>query len=334
MSGLGVGVIGLGVGWQHLTAFQGHGACRVVVVCDYSQERLDEAKRLVPGASLTEAAQEVLSHPDVDVVSIASYDQDHHLQTLKALEARKHVFVEKPLCRTLEEARALKEAWRAAGHPQLISNLVLRAAPLYRWLRDAIADGVLGQVYAVDGDYLYGRLEKMTEGWRGRVEGYSVMQGGGIHLVDLIMWLTGQKPSAVAASGNRICTEGTAFAYQDFQAAQFRFPTGLVGRVSANFGCVHRHQHVLRVFGSRATFVYDDVGPRLFESRDPGTAGRRLELAPLPASKGALIPEFVEGLLSRRDTRSLTQHELDLVSVCAAADRATQERGFMDIEYA
>src|SRR6185503_7475057 len=100
------------------------------------------------------------------------------------------------------------------------------------------------------------------------VPDYSVMAGGGVHLVDLMLWLTGQQPTTVSAVGNRIATANSRFAYDDFVTATYAFPSGLVGRITANFGCVHRHQHVVRVFGTKGTFIHDDAGARLHWTRD------------------------------------------------------------------
>ena len=156
----------------------------------------------------------------------------------------------------------------------LASNLVLRAAPLYRFAREQASAGSLGKLYAFDGDYLYGRLHKVTDGWRGKVDNYSVMLGGGVHLVDLMLWIAGELPSRVVATGNRISTANTAFRYEDFVAATFEFPSGLVGRITANFGSVHAHQHVVRLFGTEATLIYDDAGARLHRSRDSAAPPR------------------------------------------------------------
>src|SRR5205807_9291260 len=120
-----------------------------------------------------------------------------------------------------------------------------------------------------DLDYLYGRLQKITEGWRKNIENYSVIEGGGVHLIDLMLWLTGERPSFVWAAGNRISTKDTAFRYGDYAAATLQSPSGLVARITANFGCVHPHQHTMRIFGTKETFVYDDAGPRLRSNRDP-----------------------------------------------------------------
>jgi predicted dehydrogenase len=276
----------------------------------------------------------MLDSRDIDIISIASYDDAHFEQVDQALAAGKHVFVEKPICRTSGELIALKQRWRASGGAlKLRSNLVLRAAPLYRWLRERIGEGALGRLYAYDGDYLYGRLHKITEGWRRNVGDYSVMEGGGIHLVDLLMWLTGERPNAVSAAGNRICTAGTAFQFDDYAVATLEFASGLLARISANFGCVHRHQHVVRVFGTEASLVYDDAGPRLHRSRDPAEPPDRVSHTPLPPGKGALVASFVQAIIDEADDAVETQGFFDGISVCIAADRAAASRKREHIEY-
>jgi len=216
----------------------------------------------------------------------------------------------------------------------MISNLVLRAAPIYQWLLDAIGSGELGEIYAFDGDYLYGRIHKINEGWRKDVDNYSVMQGGGVHLVDLMLWLTNQKPVSVTTVGNSISTAGSDFRYDDFMAATFQFPSGLIGRITANFGCVHGHQHVVRVFGTKGTFIHDDQGPRLHATRDSSSPARVLDLSTLPGSKGDLIPGFVAGIMNGTDERSHTQHEFDVISACVTADKSLATKSTIEIEYA
>src|SRR6266511_2275864 len=202
---LGAAVVGLGVGEQHARAYARDRRARLRWVHDIDRAR---ATRLAAelGAHVAGSLGEILADPDTQLVSIASYDQDHAGQVLATLEAGKHCFVEKPLCRTSAELEAIVTKWTAARRTVLRSNLVLRGAPLFLWLRDAIRDGELGEIYAFDGDYLYGRVHKVIDGWRGEVEGYSVLEGGGIHLLDLLLWLTDQRPSHVITVGNRIVT--------------------------------------------------------------------------------------------------------------------------------
>jgi predicted dehydrogenase len=253
---------------------------------------------------------------------------------VKALESGKHVFVEKPLCRTTAELASIKQLWAGhGGRVKMSSNLVLRAAPLYLWLKAQIAEGRFGEIYAFDGDYLYGRLHKITEGWRGSVDDYSVIKGGGVHLLDLLVWLTGQRPASVVAMGNGISTRDSKFRYDDYISATLQCPSGLVARITANFGSVHRHQHVVKVYGTSATFIYDDAGARLHESRDPQTASREIEMNPLPASKGALIEGFVDSIERNVDITSDTESHFDVISISAACDEALTSRTLTEVHY-
>jgi len=330
---LGCAVIGLGVGEQHARAYAAFPHARLTWLCDLDLERARRLARRLGGGQPTSDWRRVVEDPATSVVSIASYDDAHFSQLAGALQAGKHAFVEKPLCRSLEELREVKRLWEAAGRPHLQSNLVLRAAPAYAWLREQIRSGAFGRIYSFDGDYLYGRLWKITQGWRKDVDRYSVMQGGGIHLVALMLWITGEKPGSAAAAGNRISTDGAAFRYYDFVSACYQFPSGLIGRISANFGCVHPHQHVVRVFGTRATFLNDDQGARLHWSREAGGTPQWLAMQALPTGKGVLIAPFLEAILRGEDSSGAAQQEFDLASVCLAADRAAESGRYEEVVY-
>lgn len=329
---LRVGVVGLGVGEQHLLAYAADPRCDVVALCDLDESRAIAAARRTPGARPTADPSAVLDDPAIGAVSIASYDDAHAAQTLAALRAGKHVLVEKPLCRTEEELSAIAAAHQRQPDLALASNLVLRAAPAFRWLRGACATGELGTVYAFDGDYLYGRLGKITHGWRGGIPDYSVMLGGGVHLVDLMLWCLGERPVSVTAVGADLATRGSAFSGADFVAATFTFSSGAVGRITANFGCVHRHQHVVRVFGTAASFVSDDRGARVSTRRDPAPA-RDLTVAQLPPSKGALVTGFVDAALNIAPLEPDVSHELAVVAACLAADRSMRTGERVEIVY-
>ena len=152
---------------------------------------------------------------------------------------------------------------------RLSSNLILRASPRFVELRKRLAEDVFGRLFNVEADYLYGRLEKLTAGWRGRIPHYSVMLGGGIHIIDLILWLTRDSVTEVVAVGNGIASEGSSFHGRDMASALLTFESGMIGKVSANFGCVYPHFHRLTVYGTKATFENGTDAGRLWRSRDP-----------------------------------------------------------------
>ena len=95
---LNAAVIGLGVGEKHIYGYQSISRCRVTHLCDYNNEKLKEIGRKYPNCILTTLPEKILENSDVDVVSVASYDNYHYEQIILALQHGKHVFVEKPLC--------------------------------------------------------------------------------------------------------------------------------------------------------------------------------------------------------------------------------------------
>lgn len=328
---LNVAVVGLGVGEQHARRFQRNPSCRLQWVCDLDTFRASTLAAEL-GAGVAPDFDTILADDEVDIVSIASYDDAHFDQILQSLERGKHVFAEKPLCQTLDQARALKAALNAhGGSVKLQSNLVLRAAPLYQWVRREVQDGRFGEVYSFTGEYLYGRIHKITDGWRRDVKNYSVMQGGGIHLIDLMLWITGRRPLSATAVGNQIVTRGTGFESLDCVTALMEMEDGAISSISANFGCVHRHQHVIRVFGTAATFLYDDAGARLHTSRKSDVAPTAVPYAPLPATKGDLIDEFVASI--RANSKVDSNMVFDGISISIACDRAVATKQRQQIEY-
>ena len=331
---LEVSVVGLGVGIEHVKAYLETEKCKLSWVYDLDSFKAERFVEDIGQGRVAEHFGQIIEDENVDVVSIASYDDDHFTQVLDALSAEKHVFVEKPLCFTYEQLLEIGKAWRKfSGKIKLSSNLVLRTAPLYAYLKQIIESGELGDIYAIDGEYLYGRIKKLTEGWRKNVNDYSVMLGGGVHLIDLILWLVGQTPKTVYASGNRISTKRTDFKYNDYVSATLQFPSTLVANIVANFGIVQPHQHVLRVFGTHATFYYDDVGPRIFTTRELSIGSRSIELNPLPQSKGQRIPEFVNGILTDSDMNEHTQEIFDTISICVACDKSVSSGEKVEVMY-
>ena len=331
---IGVAVAGLGIGEQHALTYLATGQCELRWVHDLDRGKAQALAHKLGVGKVAHGFAELLDDPHTQVISIASYDDAHFEQVVAALNAGKHVFVEKPVCRTTDELRAVKQAWaRHRGKLKLTSNLVLRAAPVYQWLKQKIEEDDFGKVYAFDGDYLYGRLHKITEGWRKDVKDYSVIAGGGVHLIDLFVWLTGQRPTSVLAMGNRICTEETPFRYDDYVAVTLQCQSGLVGRISANFGCVHRHQHVMRVYGTAKTFISDDTGPRCRTTRDPEMPAVPVALPTLPASKGDLIPAFVDAICHDADLAAETQSHFDVISIVSASDHSLRTNSITDVQY-
>ncbi len=324
MSGtqLRAGVIGLGVGEAHIAGYEADPRCRVTHICDINADHLAAVAARQPGRTATTNPDEILENPDIDIVSIASYDDAHAAQVVKAIEAGKHIFVEKPLCFHDEEFAAISAALTRRPDIRISSNLILRKYPRFARLKTLVDAGTLGDIYYLEGDYNYGRMEKILGGWRGTLPFYSVTHGGGIHMIDLLLWLTGRRPVEAMAMGTAKASRDTDFRFNDTVTALLRFPDETVAKVSANFPCVYPHFHDVVVFGTDATWRNAPDMARLYRSRDPEAAPEELD-DPYPGSfKGDLIPSFVASLLDGRDAEVPGGDVLDAMAVSLAIERA------------
>ena len=97
------GVIGLGIGEEHAFAYQRHSGSRLKSLCDFDRKKIKEMKTKFPEANIFHNNQSILKDDEIDIVSIASYDNYHSVQILQAFESGKHVMAEKPLCLNQDE---------------------------------------------------------------------------------------------------------------------------------------------------------------------------------------------------------------------------------------
>jgi len=335
MKSLKAGIIGLGVGESHIEAYQSHPGCEVNLICDFSDSKMSEIRERYPNIKTTKDADEILNDPGIDIVSIASFDNYHFEQAVKALENQKHVFVEKPLCLYREEAVAIKELLWKNSFLVLSSNLNLRTCPRFKNLRALIQAGEMGDVFYFEGDYLWGRMHKLTNGWRKEMPFYSLVCGAAVHMIDLLIWLVGEEPVDVKGYGNRIATQGSDFGYIDFAALLLRFENGMLAKISANAGCVHPHFHKVTVYGTRQTFSHDLRGGQLIKSCDPSAKGEEL-LDDYPArKKQEVIHSFINSIINE-DTEAAIVPAKDIfkvMSVCFAAEESVDSNKTVLIDY-
>jgi predicted dehydrogenase len=148
-----VGCIGFGgQGNGLLGNFLGNAACRVVAVCDVDATRLDKARQRVddhhraPGTCAAYGDyRELLAHPDLDAVVIATPDHWHALMTVHAARAGKHVYCEKPAATSITEGRAMADAVRRAGVVCQIGSMQ-RSWGEFQRVVELARNGFLGEI--------------------------------------------------------------------------------------------------------------------------------------------------------------------------------------------
>jgi predicted dehydrogenase len=321
---LGVGVIGLGIGEVHAKAILDDERCRLEVVCDQNSDRLRQVADSFLDTRTTTSPLEVINDPAVSLVCIATFDDSHASLVVKALDHGKDVFVEKPLCISTEELKDIQGAIQRNPGCRVSSNLILRRAPRFIELKRRIDRGDLGHLYFIQGAYDYGRLHKITSGWRAAANNYSVMSGGGIHIIDLALWLSGQKVTNVVAFGNNISTRDSAFIGMDLVAATAQLTDGSVLQITANFGSVTPHHHLLRVYGTDGSFEQSHGSAEYMFSRDRQDAPEILTDNYPRVDKSALFLEFVSEILGQVPPSIPLHDTLHAMAVSLAVDESVR----------
>lgn len=334
MSRLRAAVIGLGVGRRHIAGYLAHPGCEVAVGCDISEEAIGVARREFPAVkSWTRDAADVFRDKSIDLVSIATYDTDHFDMAAAALRQDKHVFIEKPLCMTLDQLRALRELTRSRPELKMSSNLILRKSPRFKWLKGQILEGRFGEIYHLDGAYNYGRLHKITAGWRGRIPYYSVVHGGAVHVIDLMRWLTGDEVESVASCGNQIASAGTQFRFNDMTACLLRFRRGAVAQVSSNYGCAMPHSHGLNVYGTKATFRNETDVAMVFDRDGEGCRREDVTAAYPGVDKSELACDFAAAIIEKRTPAIGADDAFATMAVCLAVESAASQTNWVPVQY-
>lgn len=141
---INVGLIGCGImGGVHAEAYVALPDARLVAVTDVRPTAAEEVASRSQ-AEVAANAEALLRRPDVDAVDICTPTPYHKDLILKAAAAGKHIFCEKPLARTLEEAEEALDAVRKAGVKLMVGH-VLRFSPPYVKAKDVLAQGRIGR---------------------------------------------------------------------------------------------------------------------------------------------------------------------------------------------
>ena len=85
-------------------------------------------------------------------------------------------------------------------------------------------------------------------------------------------------PNEVTSYSNNIATKQFKLKSRDFVTSILNFKSGLILRATSNLACVYRHQHIFKIYGTKKTFVYDDLGPRIYHSRETKENWKKINL--------------------------------------------------------
>ena len=330
MSNLRIAVVGLGYwGPNLLRNLQELEGAEIAWICDRRPDALAKMAQRYPAVRCTERLEDVLDDPNVDAVLVATPVSTHFALARAALQSGKHVFVEKPLAASSEEAEALIELADASDLVLMPGHTFLYSPPV-NMIRSLIADGELGQIYFVSTSRVNLGLHQPD---------VSVAWDLGPHDFSILRYWLDQTPTHIAAASRSCVLTDTP----DVAFINLEFQSGVLAHVELAWLAPSKLRRTT-IVGSEKMVVYDDTSNesvRIFDSgvmlRDPTSFGEyRLSyrtgsiVSPRVEPVEPLLVElddFCEAIRSGGPPRSDAQLGLEVVRMIEAVDRSLAAGG-------
>jgi UDP-N-acetyl-2-amino-2-deoxyglucuronate dehydrogenase len=190
---VGVGMIGLGgISFAHEAGYAELGEeCQIIAMCDLNQEEVENRAGTYEARGYTRY-QDLLADPAVDMVDITTPHDTHHEIAKAALQAGKHVLVEKPITINSEQGQDLIDCAKAAGLKFGVAENT-RFVTAYLAAEKILKEGILGDIWSVRtliaGSEVY-RI-KDPNLWHGKAPYGGVILDSSVHNLYLLKWLFG-----------------------------------------------------------------------------------------------------------------------------------------------
>lgn len=239
-----VGIVGCGYwGPLHVRVFGQAGDAAVTWACDLNTNRLEHIAAQYPEVRTTRDLGELLAS-DVDAVVIATPAGTHAALAIRAMEAGKHVLVEKPLATSTAEAQAML-ATAARTDRRLMAGHTFIYHAAVRTLRDLVQSGELGELFYVDSKRVNLGLHRKD---------VDVTWDLASHDVAILRYLLGEDPAAITATG-------AAFHNPDVPELaylQLTYPSGVLANLHVSWLDPLKVRQ-MTIVGSRKMAVWDDI---------------------------------------------------------------------------
>ncbi|MDO8607345.1 MAG: Gfo/Idh/MocA family oxidoreductase [Phaeospirillum sp.] len=329
---LRIGVIGFGYWGPNLVRnFAEAKGGKVVAMADLSAQKCTAFERRYPGIRTTTDPRELINAADVDAVVIATPVRTHFELAFAAIEAGKHVMVEKPMTETVEQALRLVDAAARRGVTLMVDHTFVYTGAV-RKIRSLVESGELGDVYYYDSTRInLGLFQHDVD----------VIWDLAVHDLAILDYVVGEKATAVSATGMAHIpghVENVAYltAYMG---------SGMIAHVNVNWLSPVKIRHTM-VGGSRKMVVYDDLEPseklKIYDkgitlTDDPERISQMLVgyrtgdmLAPQIVGREALAVEaehFIDCVTNSKTPITDGACGLRIVELCEAATKSMKMRG-------
>lgn len=248
---INVAVIGLGHnGLAFCDRYARNNRTNLAGVCDIDEKRQKYAEEKYSAKGYE--YDEIFDDKSIDLISIHTSDNRHKEPFIKAVEAGFNVFVEKPMADKEEDILEMAKC-AANGSKVYAVGHVLRFDNYFRGVKKIIDDGILGDIFYVECDYIHDlRYQAELEAWKLYDE--IPVLGGGCHPIDLLRWYAGDIAEVSSFSNKMAYPE---MKHDATMVSILKFESGCIGKVTSLYGCAapRPDNFNLSVYGTKGTVV-------------------------------------------------------------------------------
>lgn len=272
--------------------------------------------------------EEEIYQSDADIIIVATPDHFHVEQSIKAMEAGKHVICEKPLAPTVAECKKIIEAVKRTGK-FFMTGQVCRYAPGFKMAKKLFDEGRIGELVYIESEYAHDyNLARGFNEWRRdpqiRREGFL---GGGCHALDLTRWIAGDPVEVFSYMNHKILTDWPTC---DTGVAAVKFPNDVIGRIFVSIGIKRPYTMRTVLHGTKGTIICDNTSPEILISEEAlrETAGI-MEFSKIPVNVNnhnvaSELEEFVDYIKENRQCPTDVYQGTATVAFAEAALRSAK----------
>lgn len=254
-----VGMIGYGwVSGAHIAAIDATSHAKVTAI--YSSRKLDHVEvtaRHGSGITCYSDLAKMLAAPNLQVVSICSYPQDHVRHAMAAAKAGKHLIIEKPLALNWEDCLAIQKAVQTAGVKTCVC-FECRFSSQFLTIKSVIDRGLLGRIHYGEVDYYHGIGPWYGQfRWNTRKDaGGSSLLSAGCHAMDALLLCMGEDVEVVSSySTHSLNTDFAKYEYPTSSVTILKFKDGRVGKVASVIDCLQPYYFHVHLVGSEGSLL-------------------------------------------------------------------------------
>ena len=302
MKKLGVAVIGTGQwGKNHARVYKELPSTELVAICDINAERA-KAMAAQHGVKAYSDSAEMLKDKSIEAVNVCTWSTILAQEAMKALNAGKHVLVEKPMATTPQQAEELVRTAKENGL-HLTVGFLMRFIPGLQMIRQSVEDKKIGELVCA--------TAKRVSQWPERIGDVGVVKDTAIHDIDVMRFISGEDPISVYAKMGSMRIQK----FEDYAQIMLTYKDGKSAFIESNWLTPYKTRTLIAT-GSDAIMRLDYITQDLWIEQQTQTVQPR---NPFQEPLKAELQHFVDCIVDKKKPLVTGEDGMRALEVATAA---------------